>query len=797
MPSGTPASGDRAAGDRAAGDLPFGGLDPGGLAPGGLASGERVSGDRAAGDLPFGGLDPGGLAPGGLAPGERVSDDWAPGARASGARASGAPALGDRASADLGSGGRVCGNSGGVSFGDLTSGDLTSGDLGSGDRVCGDGVSGGGDSGALPAGGPARGDRVSGNRGSGALTPDDLTPGEQAPGDPLPGYPYPSDPPPLLTVRHLHVRAGGGRGKARTLVRDVGFDLTAGRTLGIVGESGSGKTLTARAVMGVLPDGLRPEGEVLFDGISLLGRRERELRPLRGDRLAMVLQDPFTSLNPLQTVHTHLWESLAPAVRRNRAAASAEVARRLREVGLDPDAVAGRYPFQLSGGMRQRVAIAAALARDPELLVADEPTTALDVTTQAEILALLRRLQTDRGMALVLITHDLRVAFSVCDRVLVMYAGSVLEDAPAAALDRAPQHPYSLGLLLAEPPVSRYVDRLVSVPGQVPSADSVADVCAFADRCEWRHDDACTTARPALVSRTADRASACVRIDEIGDAIRQRRLRPANPGTPPSAPGGEPLLVVSGLTKTYRTRSMGKRETTAVRDVSFELREGESLGLVGESGSGKTTIARCVLGLTTPTTGTIRLGDLDVTDYGRLSRGDHRTARRTVQVVFQDPYSSLNPRLTVGTALREAVAVRREGAVDPVRRAAELLELVGLPALFARKHPSALSGGERQRVAIARALAVRPRLLICDEPVAALDASVQAQILELLRELRTTYGTSLLLITHDLSVVRQMTDRAVVLRAGEIVESGETPTLLDAPGHPYTQRLLASIPGGN
>ncbi|MGW1714266.1 dipeptide ABC transporter ATP-binding protein [Streptomyces sp. NPDC002156] len=787
MPPGDPLSDDRASEDLPSGDLPSGDLPSEDL-----PSEDLPSEDLPSGDLPSGAPDPGGLPPGCLAPGDRVSGDWAlgdrvSGDRVSGDRASGDPALGDRASGDLGSGGRVCGNSGGLSFGDLTSGDL-----GSGDRVCGDGVSGGGDSGALPAGGPARGDRVSGNRASGPLTPDALTPDDQVPGDP-----HPSAPPPLLTVRHLHVRVGGGRGKERTLVRDVGFELAAGRTLGIVGESGSGKTLTARAVMGVLPDGLRPEGEVLFDGISLLGRRERELRPLRGDRLAMVLQDPFTSLNPLQTVHTHLWESLAPAVRRNRAVASAEVARRLREVGLDPDAVAGRYPFQLSGGMRQRVAIAAALAQDPELLVADEPTTALDVTTQAEILALLRRLQTDRGMALVLITHDLRVAFSVCDRVLVMYAGSVLEDAPAAALDRAPQHPYSLGLLLAEPPVSRYVDRLVSVPGQVPAADSVADVCAFADRCEWRHDDACTTARPALVSRTADRASACARIDEIGDAIRDRRLLPVTPGTPPSAPGGEPLLVVSGLTKIYRTRSMGKRETTAVRDVSFELREGESLGLVGESGSGKTTIARCVLGLTTPTTGTIRLGDLDVTDYRRLSRGDHRTARRTVQVVFQDPYSSLNPRLTVGTALREAVAVRREGAADPVRRAAELLELVGLPASFARKHPSALSGGERQRVAIARALAVRPRLLICDEPVAALDASVQAQILELLRELRTTYGTSLLLITHDLSVVRQMTDRAVVLRAGEIVESGETPTVLDTPGHPYTQRLLASIPGGN
>ncbi|GAB2958852.1 ABC transporter ATP-binding protein [Streptomyces pseudoechinosporeus] len=486
----------------------------------------------------------------------------------------------------------------------------------------------------------------------------------------------------------------------------------------------------------------------------------------------------------------------SPRTRRDRAVAAAEVARRLHEVGLAPATVVDRYPFQLSGGMRQRVAIAAALARDPELLIADEPTTALDVTTQAEVLALLRRLQADRGMALVLITHDLRVAFSVCDRVLVMYAGSVLEDAPAALLARSPGHPYSLGLMLSEPPVSHYVDRLVSLPGQVPAADSVAGTCAFADRCEWRRD-ACATTRPELVPLPEERKSACVRITEIDDELRGRLLATTTPATPPPAPDGPPLLVVKGLTKTYRgtsSRILPRRTTTgttALREVAFELRERESLGVVGESGSGKTTLARCLLGLTRPTTGTIRLGGVDVSDYRGLSRNDHREVRRLVQMVFQDPYSSLNPRLTIGTTLREAVAA----GPDPAQPPQELLERVGLPASYARKHPGALSGGERQRVAIARALAVRPKLLICDEPVAALDVSVQAQILQLLREVRAGYGTSLILITHDLSVVRQMTDRAIVLSGGEIVESGETAALLDAPRHPYTQRLLASIPG--
>ncbi|TQE22745.1 ABC transporter ATP-binding protein [Streptomyces ipomoeae] len=620
----------------------------------------------------------------------------------------------------------------------------------------------------------------------------------------------------LLSVRHLHVHATRTRGRpSRTLVRDVRFDLAAGQTLGIVGESGSGKTLTARAVMGVLADGLRAEGEVLFDGIPLLGRRERELRPLRGSRLAMVLQDPFTALNPLQTIGEHLRESLAPRARRDRATAAAEISRRLREVELDPDTVAGRYPFQLSGGMRQRVALAAALAQDPDLLIADEPTTALDVTTQAELLALLRRLRADRGMALVLITHDLRVAFTVCDRVLVMYAGSVLEDAPAAALARSPRHPYSLGLMLAEPPVSHYVDRLSPLPGQVPPADGVADRCAFADRCAWRRDS-CVTARPDLVRLPDDRASACARATEIADELHARRLHPITPGTPPTTPGGAPFLVVDGLTKTYRRRSsfaVRPRRTAArapaetatrtaagipaaLREVSFELREGESLGVVGESGSGKTTLARCVLGLTTPSTGTIRLGGIDVSDYRRLSRPDLREVRRLVQIVFQDPYASLNPRLTIGATLREAVAARgKDHAADPAHQAAELLDLVRLPASYAYKHPGRLSGGERQRVAIARALAVRPKLLICDEPVAALDVSVQAQILELLREVRAAYGTGLILITHDLSVVRQMTDRVVVLRGGEIVESGRTTDALDSPRHPYTRRLLASIPG--
>ncbi|GAA1749234.1 ABC transporter ATP-binding protein [Nonomuraea bangladeshensis] len=591
---------------------------------------------------------------------------------------------------------------------------------------------------------------------------------------------------PLLSVRDLNVHTTTGR----TLVREVNFDLHQGQTLGIVGESGSGKTMTARAVAQVLADNVRAQGRISFDGVDLLGLPERRLRALRGTRLSMVLQDPFTALNPLQTIGAHLRESLPNAARGDRG----EIARRLREVGLDPDTVAGKYPFQLSGGMRQRVAIAAALAGDPDLLIADEPTTALDVTTQADVLALLRRLRDERGMALILITHDLRVAFSACDRILVMYAGSVLEDAPAQKLAAAPEHPYSTGLLLAEPPVSHYVADLTSIPGGVPAADTVAHVCPFAERCQWR-EEACTAARPALADAGGGHATACLRIDDIRPLLRDTQARLSVPATPPEPPRGKPLLSVENLVKTYRTQPLlGRaRVTTAVRDVSFTITAGESLGVVGETGSGKTTIARSILGLIRPDSGSITLDGTDISDYRALGRAGRAAVRRVVQVVFQDPYASLNPSLTMGAALAEAVAVSRETG-DHGARVAELLELVGLPAGYAERRPSALSGGERQRAAIARALAVRPRLLICDEPVAALDVSVQSQILEVLRGIRAALGTSLLFITHDLSVVRQMTDRVIVLRHGQIVESGTTATVLDAPEHPYTAQLVASVP---
>ena len=547
--------------------------------------------------------------------------------------------------------------------------------------------------------------------------------------------------------------------------------------------------MTARSIVGLLPSGVCAHGSVSFAGESLLGAGLRTLRAIRGARIALLLQDPFAVLNPVQTVREHILESLPTEVRRNRAHARDQVRDRLQEVGLSYDRVGTSYPFQLSGGMRQRVALAAALARDPEVLIADEPTTALDVSAQADVLGLLGSLTRRRAMALMVITHDLRVALSVSDRVLVMYAGTILEHGPASALMRGPRHPYTLGLLLAEPPVSHFVEHLTSAPGDAPSTAKPLVGCAFAERCRWRASE-CVTIRPSLRAVGEGRESACLRIDRIAEEM-QAELSSPRGGSPPVAPGNAPSLCrFEAVSKRYRTRELfGRaREAHAVREVSFEIGADESVGLVGETGSGKTTLARCLLGLTRPDSGRIILGTHDITDYRRLS-GDERTRiRQLVQVVFQDPYGSLNPAMTVRATLGEAIRHRRAGAggVD----VEQLLSLVGLPARSAERRPVALSGGERQRVAIARAVAVAPRLLVCDEPVASLDVSMQAQILELLRGIRQCLGTSLLFITHDLSIVRQMTDRVVVLYRGEVVESGVSAHVLDAPTHPYTVRLI-------
>ena len=595
---------------------------------------------------------------------------------------------------------------------------------------------------------------------------------------------------PLLTIRDLAISAAG-----RAITTGTNLEIARGETIAIVGESGSGKSLTAKAVARLLPPGVSATGHVGYDGTDLLALPEREMRQIRGRRLSLMLQDPFTMLNPLMKSGLHVAEMLRDRPEfRDRAALKTEVARRLGEVGItDPD-VAERMPFQLSGGMSQRIALAAALARDPQLLIADEPSTALDVTTQAEVIKLLKRVQQLRGMSLILITHNLRLAFSTCDRIYVLYAGSLLEVGTARAVEADPFHPYTLGLLLSEPPPDKRVPKLIAIRGKVPRADDVAGRCVFSDRCDWAKD-ACRAAAPALVELVPDRFTACIRRAEIAAemlALRRSASGAASTTAPPAS-SIKPIIRAANLVKNFAGRR--GHAVQALKGVSIEVRPGESVGLVGESGSGKTTLGRILVGLETPTSGKVEIGDRDASDFSTMTSLDRAATRRTIQMVFQDPYSTLNPRHSVRRSLSEAIGtIGHFPRSDVDARVAELLREVGLPEHYADRRPSSLSGGERQRVAIARALSVKPKILVCDEPVSALDVSVQAQILNLFKRLQLELGLSYLFITHDLAVVRQVAERIYVLYLGEIVEHGRAEDVISHPQHPYTKRLIDSIP---
>ncbi|MBW8484129.1 ABC transporter ATP-binding protein [Actinomadura parmotrematis] len=562
---------------------------------------------------------------------------------------------------------------------------------------------------------------------------------------------------PLLAARDLRVTGPSG-------VLVAGLDLTVrhGETVAIVGESGSGKSMAVKALSGLLPAGVRASGEIELDGERVDPDGSAPgWRRIRGARVALLLQDPFTSLSPVHRCGEQIgW---AVADRRRRAD---RVAALLAEVGLPAD-VAGRYPFELSGGMRQRVAIAAGLAAGPDLLIADEPTTALDVTTQREVLDLVAGLQAERRMGLILVTHDLRLARSRADRILVMYAGRLAEAGPAADVLRAPAHPYTARLAACDPPLGRRLATLPTIPGSVPQPFTVGDACPFAARCELAVD-ACRTAAPPAVEVAPGHLSACIRTAETTVPTPE----PAAPAGA-AAVAGEAALTVRGIAKRFRG-------TAALDGVDLDVGRGEAVAVVGESGSGKTTLARCVVGLETPDAGTV--------DVGGAPAGPRR-----VQIVFQDPYSALNPGMTVGASLAEAL----RAAGRPRSEVPELLDMVGLPAGYARRRPRALSGGERQRVAIARALAPRAGVLVCDEPVSALDVSVQAGVLNLLAGLRRDLGLTLLFITHDLAIARQVADRVYVMRRGAVVESGPAAGVLSAPSHPYTRRLLASLPAAD
>jgi len=614
-----------------------------------------------------------------------------------------------------------------------------------------------------------------------------------------------------LTVENLRVEIAAG---ARLLkpVDGVSFEIGANECVALLGESGCGKSLTALALMRLLPDGGRvASGSVRLADEDVFALTEAAMGEVRGGRLAMIFQEPQTSLNPVMTVAEQIDEALSAHRGLSGAAATEESLRLLESVGLGSEKL-DAYPFQLSGGQRQRALIAMMLAGEPEVLIADEPTTALDVTVQAQILRLLKDLQRQRGMGLLLITHDLDVARDMADRVAVMYAGQIVEWASSDSLYTSPLHPYTQKLFAVLPRLDRRGERLDSLPGRVPGPDTEFTGCRFADRCPAVFER-CWVETPAFHETAPGHFARCHLAEAVGwvsqakrdspEGVTQRlggfgstdvglRDKAANPTYK-----GSHVLDVRDLAVHFPIRKGLLKRTVghvkAVDGVSLQVAAGETLALVGESGCGKTTLARAILRLIEPTAGLVSLLGEPLAGL----RGEAlRRKRAEMQIVFQDPFSSLNPRMKVGEILTEGMAALLTlSTAERSARIADLLNQVGLPEDAVGRYPHEFSGGQRQRIAIARALAVEPKLLILDEPTSALDVSVQAQILNLLADLQQQHGLAYLFITHNLSVVSYLAHRVAVMQDGRIVEEGEAEKLLTQPENAYTRLLLDSAPG--
>ena len=607
---------------------------------------------------------------------------------------------------------------------------------------------------------------------------------------------------PILQVDNLTVSFPSEAGPVRA-VRGVSFAVSAGEVLGIVGESGSGKSVSALATMGLLPAQAEVAGSIRFRGEELLGRSDPELARIRGKRIAMVFQDPLSALTPIFTVGDQVAEALRIHNRElGKEAAARRAVELLDVVGIPrADERARAFPHEFSGGMRQRVVIAMAIANDPDLIIADEPTTALDVTVQAQVLDVLRTARQLTGAGLILITHDLGVVAGVADRVQVMYAGRVVETAPVDDIFAGPRMPYTLGLLGSIPRLD--ADRrqpLVPIEGQPPSMVDLDPGCPFVPRCPLATDD-CRAEEPPLEAATGtEHGTACWRAGELveraPDAAQLFGVTAAPHLAGANGARADVVLKVTDLAKHYPLTkgAVFRRRVGTVRavdGVSFELRAGEVLALVGESGCGKTSTLMEILGLTRPTGGTVEVLGQDVT---RLDSAGRKAIRRDLQVVFQDPIASLDPRLPVGDVIAEPLQVHGVPPAERARRVRELLRLVGLRPEHAERYPAEFSGGQRQRIGIARALALEPKVLVLDEPVSALDVSIQAGVINLLDELRARLGLAYLFVAHDLSVVRHLADRVAVMYLGKLVEVGSVESVFAAPHHPYTQALLSAIP---
>jgi peptide/nickel transport system ATP-binding protein len=619
----------------------------------------------------------------------------------------------------------------------------------------------------------------------------------------------------MLTLQNLHAELTTDSGLVRA-VEAVSLTIARGETFALVGESGCGKSMTALSILRLLPDNGRvSEGRIDLEGTDLAQLPESQMRDVRGRRISIIFQEPATSLNPVLRVGDQIVEVIERHTPLRGAAARERALDWLRRVGIpEPERRIDSYPFQMSGGQKQRVMIAIALAAEPDVVIADEPTTALDVTIQKQILDLLRELQREQGMALLLITHDLGIVATMAHRVALMYAGQIVEVAERAAFFRAPCHPYAQLLFDALPDAAKRGRSLAAIAGSVPPLDQPFGGCRFVERCP-RALAACASTVPALVEVHADGGHdphqvRCLlyRAGEAGAAARPTTAptpgvpdaAPVTSMSPALAPDTAPVLELRDYKVWFPLRSgLLKRVTghvKAVDGVSFRLAAGRTLALVGESGCGKTTLGKALLQLLRGSAQVQGEALLDGRPLDALHGGELLAARRRAQIIFQDPFASLNPRLRVAQILEEGLAALRPEIGPEARRARvrALVERVGLRPESLQRFPHEFSGGQRQRIAIARALAVEPRLIVCDEPTSALDVSVQAQILNLLRELQAEFGIAYLFITHNLAVVEYLAQDIAVMQAGRIVEAGPAEQILGAPRAAYTRTLLAAVP---